>query len=91
MVWVIVKVYHGDADKVLIETRETRDEMLSRITDLIEMVKENDDEIIQENDSYECEYTLNKQKKDPQCEYDERWWNITFKSGLLVTIDAKLI
>lgn len=39
MVWVIVKVYHGDADKVHIETLYTKKKMLLRVNDLMNMVK----------------------------------------------------
>jgi len=81
MVWVIVKVEHGDADKVSIETQKTKEEMLNRVKDLINMVKEMDDQIIEENFSDDCDCG--------NC--DNWWWNITFADNLLVTIDAKLI
>jgi hypothetical protein len=79
--WIIVKVYHGDADKVHIETYLNRDLALNRITDLKEMTKEflNDGKTIaEENESDNCNDNI-------------YWWNITFNDGLLVTIDAREI
>jgi hypothetical protein len=80
--WIIVKVYHGDADKVHIETYLDRNLAFTRIEDLKQMVKECLDDgdgimIVEENESILCGNVY--------------WWNILFNDGLLVTIDAKEI
>lgn len=78
MTWVIVKVQHGDADKVHIETRDTEEEMLKRVHNLIAQVKEDDEPIKEENlcDEFEVRY-------------GEWWWNVEFEHGTLITINAE--
>lgn len=83
--WVLVKVDHGDADRIIIESYPTFEETKQRINDMKAMVLEDvfADPIREQNEIYDC---------DCGCQ-DESvyWWNVTFESGLLVTIDAKLI
>ncbi len=84
--WIIVKVHHGNADSVHMESYPTFEETIQRINDLKAMTLEDImyDPIMEEN---EICYGEGGDCQDNS----EYWWNVTFKSGVLVTIDAKLV
>jgi len=80
--WVLVKVEHGDADKVTIEFYPTFDATMKRVKDFKAMLLDTDD-IAEQNEIYDCDCG--------EC-HDSLpgvyWWNVTFNSGSLVTIDV---
>ena len=95
MVWVIVTVWHGDADKVYIEHCDTKIEMMTRVKDLEMMIKEVTDEL---DDHGNRVYRIVDENRVDDAEssiMNVYWWNITVKDELrhelLITIDAKEI
>lgn len=86
--WIIVKVDHGNADKVHIETCENTPLALARIESLKQMTLESyqKTDILEQNDNYGCGCEECDCREDYKSIY---WWNVTFNDGLLVTIDAK--
>ena len=85
--WVIVKVDHGNLEKIHIEYRNSKSEMLKRVENLIGMVKEQEDE-----NKIKEELRVDRQGQYHDWQDDWWWWWwCKFEDGLLVTIDATLI
>ena len=85
-IWVIVKVYHGHPDSVHIESYSTFEETMQRVKELKAMTLE---DIITDPISEENEICYGE--GDDCQDESEYWWNVTFESGELVTLDAKLV
>ncbi len=76
--WVLVMGHHTNADKIAIYGYETRELMIKQARNLIPQQYElcdDGDEIVDQNESTDDE--------------PDFWWNMTLKSGLLITIDGR--